>query len=256
MPRQRVTNNKRLRQPRAQLGRRRRGRGSRKGGRSRGGSHYVETFPVSIKVGTTEDLKVSALTHLPADFPFRIQYIHFVGVTGYTPSSDNKNAGGFYAPNAVQLTLCNSLSAGAVNIVSSGPVMLGPIPRNVKVHQPRSEDWWQPTTDKNVVFARITAICMGSNLPAPPTRYIRGIIHVYIKLGAIIGTPNCKILWTHLPSGSSIGCMVNDEEFERARNSSSSTPGEPGEIEDLSTPGTSGAMSSPGLTGDFENIEI
>jgi len=214
----------------------RRRRTSRRG-RSRGGSHYVETFPVSIEVGKEKKLTVALLTNRPKNFPFRIQYVHFVGLTSFDPLDDKesgKGIPGFFGPSALQLTLlAPTASTTMVDVASSGPVMLGLNPRNIKVHQPRTQDWWEEDTAPATAFAKLTSVCFGKAITGQ-ARYIRGLIHVFIKFGTLIAPSGCP----------AVGKLVTTDDDPVAINDASDTNSSIDEF----------ASSSPGVTGEFENL--
>lgn len=190
------------------LSRRRRG-GRRRGGRGRrgGGMHYVETIPVSVELGTTVDLTYSLLKNRPGSSNFRVQYVHFVGTCGYEMSTVPKP--GYFAPSCVQLDILNSVSTGEI-VASSGPVVMGVQPRNVKIHQPRSSDWLPYSQDGKESFCKISAVCLGK--PGVDKGFVRGIIHVLVRFGVELVSATCPNLQDfinqNLVSSSSMGSQI------------------------------------------------
>lgn len=184
--------------------RRRRGRRGRRGRRSSGGNHYVETIPISIELGAASTLSYKLLVNRPKSMNFRVQYIHFVGQTAYTTSGDNA---GEYAPAAIQISIYNTVSSGEI-VATSGPVVLGNQPKNIKVHQPRQSDWCPYSQDDKELFGKIEAACLGKAGNASSS-YIRGIVHVLVRFGPEIVAPKCIALQQFIDS-TIVESDVND----------------------------------------------
>lgn len=170
--------------------RRRGGRRRRRGGRRRSaGMHYVETIPISIDLGTSAFITVRHLENRPKACCFRVQYVHFVGTMAY-----DLNSPGAMSPSAVQVDIIDFNSGTNSDIVAtSGPVVLGVSPKNVKVHQPRQSDWMPATVAETVNVAKISASCIGSPL-APSSKdkwYLRGICHVLVRFGPELVASAC-----------------------------------------------------------------
>lgn len=175
----------------------RRGRRSRRGSRRAGAKmHYVEIIPISIKVGTTASLTVSMLSNRPKKCGFRVQYVHFVGTAGYDVGTSN--VPGNFCPSAIEVTLGNTiLSADGKTfafapIVTSGPVVLGVQPRNVKVFQPRTQDWFEWDVADSSTFAQISAACLAK--AGEPEAFVRGIVHVLVAFGTEFVDVGCPSL--------------------------------------------------------------
>lgn len=174
------------------LRRRRKSRKGRRGGRRRGGMHYVEIFPISVTLGESVALTLSLLSNRPKGSNFRIQYIHFVGTTCYDVSNAT-NQPGYYAPSAIQIT-CQDANDGSI-VATTGPVVLGCNPRNIKVNTPKQEDWIAYNADEKTVFGKIEAVCLGKpSTVEGQKQFIRGIVHVFVKFGSELVTAACPAL--------------------------------------------------------------
>lgn len=200
---------------------RRRGRGRRgRGGRRRGaGMHYIEIIPISIELGTSQDLTVALLNNRPKACAYRVQTVSFSGTTCFVPAgstADKLNIIGFYAPSCVQIDMYadfggTTANADVVEIVSTtGPIVMGMNPRTIRIHQPRTSSWIAQDAATTTKFARIAAACIGK--PAGEAKmkgYLRGVLRVMVKFGTEQLNPACQ-----LQDFIDSTIIVNNDEYE------------------------------------------
>lgn len=167
----------------------RRGKGFRRGvRRSRRGRrsqymHYVETITFKLALGSTSNLTFANLKNRPKSCNFRVQYVHVVA----TSANDGK---GNYIPSAIQLDMLdteNSTGTGTTQ-ATTGPVLLGTMPRNVKIHSIRQAEWMPYSISNEVQFCTISSICLGKG---EESASIHGIAHVLVRFGSEIITASC-----------------------------------------------------------------
>lgn len=182
-------NNNNMKSNTLSLRRRRQRRGGR---RRRGGAgmHFTEVIAVSVPIAGKLYIKLSHLKNMPSDCMFRIQFVTFIGIQAYTPTKANNYQPGFESPSAMTVTVYDT---NIREVATSGPRMLGPSPRTIRVHTPRSVEWFdKDMKGKDTTIASLQAACVGS--PTDGATFVRGMIHVNVKLSPMFGFSACPAL--------------------------------------------------------------
>lgn len=169
----------------SRLGRRRRQRRTR---RSRGrGMYYVETMQFMLDSGATEanqiKIKVGNLSSRPKGCNFRVRYVQgsFSVVHGEPAKA--------YAAT-IDIRINNPIDAQQAYCASTGPKLLGLLPRSFKIHNPRSSDWVAENEVNETVLAEVHVGCIGK---AAATK-VYGLLHVLVDFGPKMLPDSCPVI--------------------------------------------------------------
>lgn len=145
--------------------------------------HFVETITFKLGLGSSTHLTVGQLKNRPYSSNFRIQYVHISATT----ANDGK---GNYVPSAIQLSMQDTeFRPGTGHVqATTGPVLLGAQPRNVKIHNTRQAEWLPYNCPDNMQFCTVSSICLGRG---EESAFIHGTIHVLVRFGAEVFPSAC-----------------------------------------------------------------
>lgn len=161
--------------------RRRRGRGKKDSARS--GQHYVERITFTVASGSTTNISLTSL-HNPAGHAWRPGLLVVEAVGGYEPRPTNDQVPGAWRPAGIQVDLYNPDKA-LVN--TTGPRMVGPMPKTLSIRYPATEDWWGERNPSS--FASISGTCFGSS--SDNRSVISGVVSVHVSLKPEAVNPKC-----------------------------------------------------------------
>lgn len=171
------------------------------------GQRVIEIMTFSIVPGATQVLTKANFSSVPVSRAFRVRSVvcDAIGAHFYKKGDAKMGPVSGIWPAWVQMRLYDAAGVRAVS--TSGPHLVGTVPRRFSLRLPSQEDWIPMEAPASQLVAALDVGCLKKGLPESTT--VSGILHVHVDIGVEEYNENC-------PTYQHVGSACADEDFSAA----------------------------------------